>query len=134
MMDSEKKDIWRIRLATLSIFLLGFVAGAFALHSYHLWSTASRPTKQERYEEAFNQLGLNDAQKAEVQKIVTDTREKLQRLRQESEPRVQEIRAQNDEQLQKVLTPEQWQRFQLERDKIRQTEKPPATPKPLNLQ
>lgn len=132
-MDSEKRDIWRIRLATLSIFLLGFVAGAFALHSYHLWSAASKPTKQERFEEAFNRLGLNEEQKTEVQKIVTETREKLQRLRQESEPLVQEIRAQNDAKLQRVLTPEQWLRFQQEREKILQSEKPAASPKPLSL-
>jgi Spy/CpxP family protein refolding chaperone len=134
-MDSEKKSIWQIRLATLSIFLLGFVAGAFALHSYHLWFSASSGlTKQERYEEAFNRLGLNEAQKTEVRQIVGETREKLQKLRQESDPRVQEIRAQNDENLQRVLTPEQWQRFQQEREKIRQTEKPPVPPKQLKLQ
>jgi Spy/CpxP family protein refolding chaperone len=134
-MDSDKKGIWQIRLATLSIFVLGFVAGAFALHSYHLWTSAAKPpTKQERYEEVFNQLGLSENQKADVRKIVGETRDKLQKLRQESDPRVQEIRAQHDEQLQKVLTPEQWQSFQQEREKIRQTEKTPAPPKQLNIQ
>lgn len=133
-MDREKKGIWQIRLATLSIFLLGLVAGAFALHSYYLWfGAAKQATKQEKYEEAFNQLGLNDTQKAEVQRIVGETREKLLRLRQESEPRVQEIRAQADENLQKVLTPEQWQKFQQEREKIRQPEKPNSSQKPLNF-
>lgn len=134
-MDSEKKSIWQIRLATLSIFLLGLISGAFALHSYHLWfGAAKEPTKQEKYEEAFNQLGLSEAQKSEVQKIVGETRDKLLRLRQESEPRVQEIRAQNDENLQKVMSPEQWQQFQQEREKIRQSEKPGSPPKPLKLQ
>jgi Spy/CpxP family protein refolding chaperone len=127
-MDSEKKGIWQIRLATLSIFLLGLIAGAFALHSYHLWFGAARqPTKHEKYEEAFNKLGMTEEQKAEVQKIIGETREKLVRLRQESEPRVQEIRAQSDENLQKVLTAEQWQRFQQEREKIRQSEKSPQS-------
>jgi len=119
-MNVESKNKWQIRLATLSIFLLGFVAGAFALNAYHLWfSAAKQPTKQERYDEAFSRLGLNETQKIEVQKIVGETREKIQRLRQEDEPRLQEIRNRNDEQLQKVLTPEQWREFQQAREEIR---------------
>jgi len=122
-MNIESKSKWQIRLATLSIFLLGFVAGAIALNAYHLWFGAGKqPTRHERYDEAFNQLGLSDAQKAEVQKILGETREKIQNLRQESEPRMKEIRAQTDEKLQTILTPEQWQQFQQAREKIRQSE------------
>lgn len=123
-MNIENKGKWQIRLATLSIFVLGFAAGAFALNAYHLWfGAAKQPTKQERYEEAFNQLNLDDAQKGEVQKLVGEIREKVQAVRQESEPRLQEIRAQHDEKLQRVLTPEQWQTFQKLREKIRESNK-----------
>ncbi len=136
MMNIESKSKWQIRFATLAIFVLGFVAGAFALNAYHLWFGAAKSaTKQERYEEAFKSLGLNDAQKTEVQKIFGETRENIQKMRQETEPRLQEIRLQNDEKLQKVLSAEQWQKFQQEREKIREGEKQPATtPRPLNLQ
>ena len=122
-MNVESKNKWQIRVATLSIFLLGFVAGAFALNAYHLFSTAKQPTKRERFDEAFNRIGLNETQKLEVQRIVSETREKIHRLRQEDEPRLQEIRAENDEQLQKVLTPEQWREFQKTRDEIRGADK-----------
>lgn len=123
-MNVENKNKWQIRLATLGIFVLGFAAGAFALNAYHLWfGAAKQPTKQERYEEAFNQLNLNDAQKADAQKLVGEIREKIQAVRQESEPRLQEIRAQHDEKLQRVLTPEQWQTFQKLREKIRESGK-----------
>jgi hypothetical protein len=136
MMNIESKSKWQIRFATLGIFVLGFVAGAFALNAYHLWFGAAKPvTKQEKYEEAFKSVGLTDAQKIEIQKIFGETRENIQKFRQESEPRLQEIRAQNDEKLQKVLSTEQWQRFQQEREKIREAERQPAaTPRPLNLQ
>ncbi len=135
MTNLETKSKWQIRLATLTIFLLGFIAGAFALNSYHLWFGAGKQTtKQEKYEVAFSQLGLNDSQKADVQRIVNETRENIQKIRQESEPRIQEIRAQHDEKLQKVLNAEQWQKFQQLREQIRQSEKPPASPKPLNIQ
>lgn len=123
-MNVENKNKWQIRLATLSIFILGFAAGAFAFNAYHLWfGAAKQPTKQERYEEAFNQLNLNETQKAEVQKLVGEVREKVQLVRQESEPRLQEIRSQHDEKLQRVLTSEQWRNFQKLREKIREDAK-----------
>jgi hypothetical protein len=129
-MNIESKSKWQIRLATLSIFLLGFIVGAFAFNAYYLWSGAAKQlSRYQRYDEAFNRLGLNDAQRIEVQRIVGETREKIQRLRQEGEPRMQEIRAQSDEQLQRVLTPEQWQEFQQARDEIRRPEKQNSTGK-----
>jgi Spy/CpxP family protein refolding chaperone len=136
MMNIESKSKWQIRIATLSIFILGFVAGAFALNAYYLWFGAAKtPTKQEKYEEAFKSLGLTEAQKSEVQKTVGETRENIQKVRQETDPRIQEIRNQNDEKLQKILSPEQWQKFQQEREKIREAEKQPTpSPRPLNLQ
>jgi hypothetical protein len=127
MMNIESKSKWQIRMATLSIFLLGFVAGAIALNAYHLWfSGAKPPTRRERFDEAFNQVGLNETQKADVQKILGETREKVQKLRQETEPAMQEIRSQTDEKLQRVMTPEQWRDFQQEREKILQPDKSKA--------
>jgi hypothetical protein len=123
-MNIESKSKWQIRLATLSIFVLGFVAGGFALNAYHLWFGGAKPqSRHERFEETFNELGLNEAQKSDVQKTFSETREKFQKFRQESEPRMQEIRSQTDEKLQQILTPEQWQKFQQERDKILQPDK-----------
>lgn len=133
-MNAEVKSKWQIRLATLSIFLLGFLAGAFALNAYHLWFGASRSTSwQQRYETIFNQLNLTDSQKTDIQKVFSETREKTQKTRQEAEPRFQEIRTQSSEQLQKILTPEQWQKYQQEREKMRQDDKPDPPPRPLNL-
>lgn len=136
MMNIESKSKWQIRLATLSIFLLGFIAGAIALNAYHLWfgGSANQPSRRQKFEDAFSQLNLNEQQKIQVQKILADTREKVQKYRQESEPRMQEIRAETDGKLQNVLTPEQWTEFQQERDKIFQTDKPKPSPKPINIQ
>ena len=65
------------------------------------------------------QLELNDEQKTQVHQILGDTREQLQALRKESEPRFDEIRRQADKRLQKVMTPEQWQKFQQMRTEMR---------------
>lgn len=124
MTNFENKNRWQIRAVTLSLFLLGFVAGGFALNIYNLMVGAAIPlTKQERYQDAFDQLQLNEAQKIEVQQSVAEIRSNIQQLRSESEPRMQEIRNRNDARLQKILTPDQWAKFQEMRESIRQSEK-----------
>lgn len=119
-MDQNNRNRWQVRGATVLIFLLGFAAGALALNSYRAWSRGgSQVSRQDRFEQMSERLKFNDAQKSQVQKILGDTRERLQALRKESEPRVTEIRRQADEHLQKALTPEQWQQFQGMRDEMR---------------
>lgn len=123
-MNSENKSKWQIRLATLSIFLIGFIAGALALNAYQVWVGASgQMSKHKKYDQIFNQLDLTEAQRAEVQKIVGETREQLQKMREESEPRVQEIRGRADEKMRQILTPEQWQKFQQLRENMREADK-----------
>lgn len=122
-MNSNNKFNWQVRVAVLSVFLLGFVAGALALNAYHVWFAASTQTKQQRFEQIFDELSLSDQQKTEVQKIVGETREEIKALRKESEPRVKEIRGRADERFQKIFTPEQWQKFQNLRDNLRENEK-----------
>lgn len=123
-MNNETKNVWQIRAATTAIFLLGFLAGALALNAYHVWySPAANPSKRERFERVFNSLSLTEQQRAEAQQIFNETREQLQRLREEDEPRVREIRANADARLQRVLTPEQWQKFQQFKEEMRDRDK-----------
>lgn len=119
-MDITNKRKWQVRVAAIVIFLLGFSAGALALNAYKRWGrTAAEGSRQDRVERLLNSLQLNADQKTQVHQILDDTRQQLQALRKESEPRFNEIRRQTDERLQKVLTPDQWQKFQQERDKMR---------------
>ncbi len=121
-MDKENTFTWKIRLATLSIFLLGFVAGALALNAYHVWfSPAASPTKQQRFEKIFDQVQLSDLQKSDVQKIMSETREEYKNL--PTSPEVEAIRNRADEKIKKIFTPEQWQNFQKLREDFRETEK-----------
>jgi hypothetical protein len=112
-MNSENRSKWQIRLATLSIFLLGAMAGAFALNAYNLWfGTPPQPlTRAERLQKLSKQLDLETGQTTQIQQIFGDTREKMKVLKDEDEPRVQEIRNEMDGKLQKVLSAEQWQEF-----------------------
>jgi Spy/CpxP family protein refolding chaperone len=117
-MDKLRKSSWQVRVAALVIFVLGFVAGALALNAYRTWvgSRAANGSDNGNLVKLFDTLQLNTDQRTQVQQIFGDTRAQLQALRKESEPRVAEIRRQADERLQKVLTPEQWQKFQQMRD------------------
>ncbi|HZS06544.1 MAG TPA: hypothetical protein VFD58_17030 [Blastocatellia bacterium] len=112
-MDSVSKNKWQIRSAALIIFLLGFVAGGLALNFYHVRHPANpQAARRGLYEQMLDRLNLTAEQKPQVEKIFSDTREKLTALRQESMPKVNEIRAQADERLRQVLTPEQWRQFE----------------------
>lgn len=117
-MDATTKSKWQVRLAAILIFVLGFAAGALALNGYRRWAR-NDGGRRGGFEAMLNRLQLTEEQKPQVHQILTETRQHLEGLRKESEPRVVEIRRQADERLQKVLTAEQWKKFQEEREKIR---------------
>lgn len=116
-MDRVKRNSWLVRAAALAIFMLGFAAGALAPPAYRAWVRGgSQERRQGRFDEMSEHLNLSPEQKAQMQQIFGETRTQLEALRKESEPRFVEIRRQADEHLQRVLTPEQWQRFQQSRE------------------
>lgn len=120
-MDIVNKSKWQVRVAVIVIFLLGFAAGALALNGYKRWTRGGGgDSRAGRFERMLDGLELNADQKTQVHQILGETRHQLQALRKESEPRVGEIRRQTDERLQKVLTPEQWTKFQQQREKMRE--------------
>lgn len=119
-MDMSTKSKWQVRAAALVVFLLGFTAGALAFNGYQRWARNRTPAdRQGRFEQMLNGLELNADQKTQVHQILADTREQVQALRKENEPRYDEIRRQADERLQKVMTADQWQRFQQARSEMR---------------
>lgn len=121
-MDRENKFNWKVRMATLGIFLLGAVAGALALNAYQIWfGGASNTTRQQRFEKVIDQVQLSDSQKAEFQKIMSETREEFKNM--PTNPEVDKIKLRADEKVKKVLTPEQWEKFQRLRDEFREAEK-----------
>jgi len=119
-MDTNSKGKWQVRIAAILIFVLGFAAGALALNAYRGWARSRNPvSRADRFEKMLDRLQLNAEQKTQVHQILDETRSRLQAVRKESEPRFNEIRQQTDERLQKVLSADQWKRFQQERDEAR---------------
>jgi hypothetical protein len=119
-MNNNSKFNWQVRTAALSIFFLGLVAGALAFNAYNVWfGAAAQPSRPQQYQKLFDQLGLSEAQKADIQKIVGDMRSDIQNVKKENEPKFQEIRNRCDRRFQQTMTPEQWQNFQRLRDELR---------------
>ena len=117
-MDNVTKNRWQVRIAASIIFVLGFAAGILALNVYRTWAARDRGPCN-RFEVLAERLQLNADQRTKVQEILSDSREQLRAVRRDSEPRVTEIRRQADGRLQTVLTPEQWEKFQVLRDEMR---------------
>lgn len=115
-MDRVSKTGWLVRAAALGIFVLGFAAGALAPAVYRSWvRDGSRGSREDRFDKMSRDLGLSPEQRTQMQQIFGETRTQLETLRAETEPRFADIRRQADERMQKVLTPEQWQKFQQSR-------------------
>ena len=118
-MDKTTKSKWQIRLATALIFVLGFSAGALAFNAYQRWGRFGARAGGDRFEQMLDRLELSGDQKTQVHLILDDARSQLRELRKQTEPRFNEIREQTGDRLQKVLSPEQWQQFKQERERMR---------------
>jgi Spy/CpxP family protein refolding chaperone len=115
-MDRVSRSSWLVRAAALAIFILGFAAGALAPAAYRAWTREGGRGRRDRIEKMSEDLKLTPEQRAQVQQIFGETRNRLEALRKESEPRFEEIRRDTDERLRQVLTPEQWEQFSKSRD------------------
>jgi Spy/CpxP family protein refolding chaperone len=115
-MGKISKSKWLVRLATLAIFALGFIAGVLTSNLYH-WRHTSFPGRLGGnsffiLNNMKEQLALSPQQEKDVEKIFDDARKQLRELRRQSEPNIGEIRRRAEERLQQVLTSEQWQQFE----------------------
>ena len=117
-MNITTKTRWQGRALAAILFVLGFTTGILALNLYR--AVARNVAPRDRFEQLSDRLQLNADQKTKVQQIFSDTREQLGALRKEAEPKVNDIRSQADARMQQVLTPEQWKKFQVLRDEMRQ--------------
>jgi Spy/CpxP family protein refolding chaperone len=113
-MEAASKSKWQVRIATVAIFALGFVAGALALNVYRTYhpAHAQRDDRGKMFEKALEGLNLSSDQRAKVDQILADARSQLKDLRKESQPKFMQVREQTRQRIQQVLTADQWQQFQ----------------------
>ena len=103
-MNETNRSKWRLRVAVLVVFVLGFTAGALALNVYTRFDRGRAEGRRQRFDQMLDRLQLTSDQKSQVHQILGDTREQLQALRKETEPRYEEIRRQADEKLRNACT------------------------------
>ena len=112
-MDISNKTPWQVRLAALFIFLIGFAAGALTLNLLrpaHSWPAAA--DRSRRFEHALDRLNLTADQRAQIEKILNDSRAQFMAMRKEIGPRFRDIRMTTRTRIREVLTPEQQQQLQ----------------------
>jgi Spy/CpxP family protein refolding chaperone len=102
---------WQVRLAVLTLFVVGFIAGALAMNIYRGRQLSPRAGGRGGFERMIEKLNLTQEQRTQVGDIFEDARKQLAELRSASEPKFREVRKNTDERLQAVLTPEQWEEF-----------------------
>jgi len=119
-MESINSEKWRVRLAIVAIFLLGFVAGGLAVNLYRQSKVDGSQARGQQpfhrmpggFEAMFKNLSLSDPQKQQVDQILADTRQRLQEIHRASQPQMDDIKKQTRERLKAVLTEAQWNQFQ----------------------
>lgn len=112
-MESKDKNKWQVRAAALTIFVLGFAAGALSLNLYNSRRPAGpQDNRQRRIEQMLDRLDLNEDQRSRMEEIMKDTRARMDAIRKESSPQIQEARQESRRRMQEVLTPAQWEELQ----------------------
>ena len=113
-METSVNSKWQIRLAVLLIFVIGFVAGALTMNIYRTRHvTSSSANHRDRFERVMEQLNLNAEQRDQVKAIFDAARAQYIEMHKAAQPKFQEVREQTHARLRAVLSPEQWEQFQM---------------------
>jgi Spy/CpxP family protein refolding chaperone len=136
-MESSGNSQSKARIIVVSVFVIGFAAGALALNLYQQL-TASKGDKPHNGTEFLvrrmnERVGLSSDQQEQIKKILDETNEKYREIRKDMEPRIKDfvprfdtVRQESRDRMRALLTPDQLPKFEKmieERDKMREQEK-----------
>jgi len=109
----------KVRLAFVSIFILGIAAGALGASVYHRWVEPGRPSgwagkfDRERYVKQMTEaVGLQPEQMGALSAILDETREGFLALRERLRPQFDEIRQRARVRIRAILDADQQGRFE----------------------
>ena len=134
-MESRSSSTTKARFLVVSVFLIGFVAGAFSLNLYHQWMGSNSPERggdpsNRILKKMDDRLSLTTEQEAQIKSILEDTFKKYKDIRSEMEPRVKEFeprfneaRQQGRDKMRAVLSEEQLPKYEemvQEQDRMRE--------------
>ena len=129
----------KARVIVVSVFVIGFAAGALALNLYQQLTSSSK-NKGPRNGAEFlinkmnDKVGLTQNQQDQIRKILEETNDKYRELRinviepriHDVEPQFNAVRQESRDRIRALLTPDQLPKYEemiRERDKMREQEK-----------
>jgi hypothetical protein len=137
-METKNSSQTKARLIVVSVFVIGFAAGALSLNLYQQM-TSSKEKNGRRGGPEFliqrmnDRIGLTAEQQDQIRKILDETNEKYREIRSELEPRIKDfeprfnsVREQSRDRIRALLTPEQLPKYEKmieERDRAREQER-----------
>ena len=122
MESSAKKS--KARLIVVSVFVIGFAAGALSLNLYQQLNPSSKTNGPRGGAEVLikrmnEEVGLNSDQQDQIKKILDETREKYRAVREEMdpaiktfEPRFNAVRQESRNRIRALLTPDQLPKYE----------------------
>ena len=137
-MESKSNSQSKARVIVVSVFIIGFAAGALALNLYQKLSSSSSnnmPTHGTEFllKRMNDKVGLSSDQQEQIKKILDETNDKYKDLRSEMEPRIKDfeprfnsVRQESRDRIRALLSPDQLPKYEQmvqDRDKMREQEK-----------
>lgn len=122
MESSNNKS--KARLIVVSVFVIGFAAGALSLNLYQQMSAPSKDNGPRGGAEVLirrmnEEIGLTPDQQDQIRKILDETREKYRAIREEMEPSVKPfepkfnaVRQESRDRIRALLTPKQLPKYE----------------------
>jgi uncharacterized membrane protein len=137
-MDSNPNSQTKARVIVVSVFVIGFVAGALALNLYQrLTSSSSKDIPHNGTEFLIKRMndkvGLSSEQQDQIKKILDETNDKYRDIRKDMEPRIKDFRPRLDavrqesrDRIRALLTQDQLPKYEQmvqDHDKMREQDK-----------
>jgi Spy/CpxP family protein refolding chaperone len=136
-MESSTNSQSKARLIVVSVFVIGFAAGALSLNLYQRLNPSSKREGPRGSAEVLikmsEQVGLEADQQDQIKKILDETRDKYRAVREEMEPsikpwesRFSAVRQESRDRIRALLTPEQLPKYEemvRNHDKMREQER-----------
>jgi hypothetical protein len=137
-MDSNTNSRTKARVIVVSVFVIGFVAGALALNLYQRLTSSSNKDMPRNGTEFLvrrmnDRVGLSSEQQEQIKQILDETNDKYRDIRKDMEPRIKDfeprfntVRQESRDRIRTLLTPDQLPKYEQmiqDHDKMREQEK-----------
>lgn len=136
-MESSANSRSKARVIVVTVFVIGFAAGALSLNLYERLNPSSKNNGRGGPEvflkKMSNEVDLKRDQEEQIKKILDETREKYRAVREEMEPamkgfepRFNAVREESRNRIRALLTPEQLPKYEemvSKHDRMREQEK-----------